>query len=156
AVSLGGRAAERLVYNDLSTGAAQDLEHATRLARKMVTQWGMSERIGPVSFKGSDEHPFLGREMSEPRDHSEHTAQVIDEEVSRILREADERAYRLLDEHREDLERLTEALIEREVLNVSEIEDLIGKRVGAEVEARGDEVIASLDQPDSKMKKAPS
>jgi cell division protease FtsH len=156
AVSLGGRAAERLVYNDLSTGAAQDLQQATRLARRMVTQWGMSERVGPVSFKGSDEHPFLGREMSEPRDHSEHTAQVIDEEVSRILREADERAYRLLDEHREELEKLTEALIEREVLNVSEIEELIGKRVSAEVEARGDEVIASIDQPDTKMKKAPS
>ncbi len=122
----------------------------------MVTQWGMSERIGPVSFKGVDEHPFLGREMSEPRDHSEHTAQVIDEEVARILREADERAYRLLDEHRDDLERVTEALIEREVLNVAEIEELIGKRVSAEVAARGDEVIASLDQPDTKMKKAPS
>ena len=92
-VALGGRAAERLIYDDLTAGAAGDLKMATRLARMMVTQWGMSERIGPVFFRASEEHPFLGREMSETRDHSEHTAQVIDEEVSRILREADERAF---------------------------------------------------------------
>ncbi len=84
----------------------------------------MSERVGPVFFRDSEEHPFLGREMSETRDHSEHTAQFIDEEVGRILREADDRAYRLLEEHRDELERLTEALIEREVLTVAEIEEL--------------------------------
>ena len=147
-VALGGRAAERLIYDDLTAGAAGDLKQATRLARMMVTQWGMSERIGPVFFRDSEEHPFLGREMSETRDHSEHTAQIIDEEVGRILREADERAYRLLEEHRDELERLTEALIEREVLTVSEIEELIGKRAGiARVEAAGDEVVASIDNP---------
>ena len=86
--------------------------------------------------------------MSETRDHSEHTAQVIDEEVARILREADERAFRLLEEHRDELERLTEALIEREVLTVAEIEELIGNRAGADrVEATGDEVAASIDNP---------
>jgi cell division protease FtsH len=148
-VALGGRAAERLIYRDLSAGAAGDLKQATRMAKMMVTQWGMSERIGPVFFQGGEEHPFLGRDVSEPRDHSDHTARLIDEEVSRILREADERAYRMLEEHREELEKLTEALIEREVLNVSEIEALIGKRVGAEVEARGDEIIASLNEPKS-------
>jgi cell division protease FtsH len=145
---LGGRAAERLVYDDLSTGAAMDLKQATRLARLMVTQWGMSERVGPVFFQGSVEHPFLGREMSEVRDHSEHTAQVIDEEVGRILRDADDRAYRLLDEHREELERLAEALIDREVLTVSEIEELIGKRTTGLPEAADGEVVASLDNPD--------
>jgi cell division protease FtsH len=147
-VDLGGRAAERLVYNDLTAGAAGDLKTATRLARMMVTQWGMSERIGPVFFRASEEHPFLGREMSETRDHSEHTAQIIDEEVGRILREADERAFRLLEEHRDELERLTEALIEREVLTVTEIEELIGKRArSARIEASGDEVAASIDNP---------
>jgi cell division protease FtsH len=144
---LGGRAAERLVYDDLSTGAAEDLKQATRLARLMVTQWGMSERIGPVFFRASEEHPFLGREMSETRDHSEHTAQIIDEEVGRILRQADERAYHLLEEHREELERLTEALIEREVLTVAEIEELIGKRAGARSDVASDEVAASIDNP---------
>ena len=148
-VALGGRAAERLVYSDLTAGAAGDLKQATRLARMMVTQWGMSERIGPVFFRASEEHPFLGREMSESRDHSEHTAQIIDEEVARILREADDRAFRLLEDHRDELERLTEALIEREVLTVSEIEDLIGKRARAAVRnvVSGDEIAASIDNP---------
>jgi cell division protease FtsH len=144
---LGGRAAERLIYDDVTTGAAEDLKQATRLARMMVTQFGMSERVGPVFFRASEEHPFLGREMSETRDHSEHTAQIIDEEVGRILREADERAYHLLEEHRDELERLTEALIEREVLTVAEIEELIGKRASAPVDAAGDEVAASIDNP---------
>ena len=124
------------IFDDLTAGAAGDLKQATRLARMMVTQWGMSERVGPVFFRASEEHPFLGREMSETRDHSEHTAQVIDEEVARILREADDRAYRLLEEHRDELERLTEALIEREVLTVAEIEELIGKRAGARADGR--------------------
>ncbi len=144
---LGGRAAERLIYDDLSTGAAEDLKMATRLARMMVTQWGMSDRIGPVFIQGSEEHPFLGREMTEPRDHSEHTAQVIDEEMSRILREADERAYRLLEERRDELERLTEALIEREVLTVAEIEEMIGRSVNAPANVPPDEVVASIDNP---------
>ncbi len=151
AVALGGRAAERLVYNDLTAGAAGDLKQATRLARMMVTQWGMSEKIGPVFFRASEEHPFLGREMSETRDHSEHTAQIIDEEVSRILREADDRAFQLLVGHRDELERLTETLIEREVLNVTEIEELIGKRARPpyveDKVLKGDEVVASLDNP---------
>jgi cell division protease FtsH len=149
---MGGRAAERLIYDDLSTGAAMDLEQATSLVRKMVTQWGMSNRVGPVSFRTTTEHPFLGREMSEPRDHSEHMQQIIDEEVARILREADEHAYRLLEDHREELERLTEALIEREVLSESEITDLIGGRAidngePPAVRIRDDSVVASLDNP---------
>ena len=146
AMVLGGRAAERLIYADQTAGVAGDLKSATRLARAMVTQWGMSERVGPVFFRDGEEHPFLGREMTETRDHSEHTAQLIDEEVSRILREADERAFHLLEEHREDLEKLTEALIEREVLSVSEIEALIGKRPGF-VKPKEDEIVASLDNP---------
>jgi cell division protease FtsH len=153
AVALGGRAAERLVFDDLSAGVADDLKRATRLARVMVTQCGMSERVGPVFFRDSDENPFLGREMSEMRDHSEHTAQLIDEEVGRILREADDRAYHILEEHREDLERVTEALIEREVLSVAEIEEMIGKRVtdpeAEESPARPQEIVASLDNPSS-------
>jgi len=150
--AMGGRAAERLVYGEMSSGAADDLKQATRLARLMVTQFGMSERVGPVFFRASEEHPFLGREMAELRDHSEHTAQLIDEEVARILRESDSRAYRILEEHRDDLERVTEALIEREVLTEGELEDLVGKRVIDEEEAevvpiRKDQVVASIDDP---------
>lgn len=138
AVFMGGRAAERLIYGDQNAGVAMDLKQATRIARMMVTQWGMSDRLGPIFIRESEEHPFLGREMGEPRDHSEHTAQVIDEEVARILREADERAFSLLKDRRADLERLTEALIEREVLSVSEIEEMIGKRAGGPPDLESD------------------
>jgi cell division protease FtsH len=149
---MGGRSAERLVYGEMSVGAADDLKQATRLARLMVTQFGMSERVGPVFFRASEEHPFLGREMAELRDHSEHTAQLIDEEVARILRESDGRAYRLLEEHRDDLERITEALIEREVLTEGELKEIVGKRVIDEEEiedrrVRNDTVVASIDNP---------
>ncbi len=114
----------------------------------MVTQWGMSERVGPVFIRGSEEHPFLGREISEPRDHSEHTQQLIDEEISRILREADDRAYRLLEEHRDELDRISDSLMEREVLTVVELEELIGKRAAGAIDSTGDEVVASIDNPE--------
>jgi cell division protease FtsH len=114
----------------------------------MVTQCGMSDRVGPVFFRDGEEHPFLGRDMSEGRDHSEHTAQLIDEEVARILREADDRALRILEEHRDELERVTEALIEREVLTVAEIEEMVGPRPpGVPTESNGQQIVASIDNP---------
>ena len=97
---LGGRAAEKLVFNEFSAGAEDDLNKATQIARRMVTHWGMSERLGPVAFRDSEEHPFLGKEMATSRQFSEHTAQVIDEEVIRILREAADRAETMLRENR--------------------------------------------------------
>ena len=111
---------------------------ATRLVRKMVAQWGMSERVGPVSFRSSSENPFLGREFSEPRDHSEHMQQIIDEEVGRILRQADERALFVCWKNTvTSWRRVTEALIEREVLTAAEIEELIGNALGDEREPVG-------------------
>jgi cell division protease FtsH len=127
--ALGGRAAEKLVFDEYSAGAADDLNKATQLARRMVTHWGMSERLGPVAFRDSEDHPFLGREMSEPRRFSEHTAQVIDEEVSRLLCDAAERATVILTEQREKLDALAKRLEEVETLNDSEIEQLIGPAV---------------------------
>ena len=100
-IDMGGRAAEKLVFDEFSAGAESDLNHATHLARRMVTHWGMSERLGPVTFRDSEDHPFLGREIAEPRRFSEHTAQLIDEEVSRILRAASDRALEMLTQHRE-------------------------------------------------------
>ena len=100
-IDMGGRAAEKLVFDEFSAGAENDLNHATHIARRMVTHWGMSERLGPVTFRDSEEHPFLGREIAEPRRFSEHTAQLIDEEVSRILRAASDRAREMLTQHRE-------------------------------------------------------
>src|SRR5947209_11642588 len=124
-MTMGGRAADRLVYNQPYAGAEMDLKQATRLARYMVTHWGMSERLGPMSFRIGEEHVFLGKEIQEQRDFSEGTAQVIDEEVQRLLREADQRAFELLRNNREELERIVEALLEREELDRKEIEELL-------------------------------
>ena len=126
AFTLGGRAAEKLVFDELSAGAENDLKQATGLARRMVAQWGMSEKLGPVAFHVSDENPFLGKEMAEPHHFSEHTAQVIDEEVVRILREADKQAQDCLRELRGKLDKLANALEECETLDEDEIEELIG------------------------------
>ncbi len=123
---LGGRAAEKLVFDEYSAGAEDDLTKATQLARRMVTHWGMSERLGPVAFRDGEEHPFLGKEMAEPRRFSEHTAQVIDEEVVRMLTEASDRARKMLTQHRDKLETLAGALEQEETLDEPDIEDLIG------------------------------
>jgi len=123
---LGGRAAEKLVFDELTAGAGDDLKRATELARNMVTHWGMSERLGPVVFRDGEDHPFLGKEMAEPRRFSEHTAQVIDEEVVRILREASEKAEKTLAENRHKLDTLADALEHDETLDDRDIEGLIG------------------------------
>ncbi len=128
-VMLGGRAAERLVYHEMTAGAENDLERATAMARRMVTTWGMSERLGPVSYKTSDDDPFLGREMHRQRAFSEHTMELIDDEVSKILHRAAESAEKLLSDHRADLEKLTRALLESEELTEQEIRALIGPSV---------------------------
>jgi cell division protease FtsH len=125
-VGLGGRAAEQIVFNELSAGAENDLSRATQIARRMVTYWGMSERLGPVAFRDSEDHPFLGREMAEPRRYSEHTAQVIDEEIMRLLNEASDAAVTMLKERREQLDKLAKALEESETLDEKDIEALIG------------------------------
>jgi cell division protease FtsH len=96
------------------------------IARRMVTHWGMSDRLGPVAFRDSEDHPFLGREITEPRRFSEHTAQVIDEEVSRILRTSYERAVEMLTVHRAKLECIAKALEKEETLDDVAIEKLIG------------------------------
>ncbi|MFO0897788.1 MAG: ATP-dependent zinc metalloprotease FtsH [Pirellulales bacterium] len=134
---LGGRAAEKIVFNEYTAGAENDLTQVTKLARRMVTAWGMSERLGPVAYRTTEEHPFLGKEFHEQRDFSEHTAQVIDEEVARILHGAANRASSLLTEHRDQLDKLAQALEEREVLDEMEIAALIGPSANRRYEANG-------------------
>src|SRR5438128_6964112 len=124
-LTMGGRAADRLVYAQPFAGHENDLKQATRLARYMVTHWGMSDRLGPMSFRIGEEHVFLGKEIAEPRDFSEDTAQMIDEEVQKLLREADERAYSHLEKNRHELDRLAETLLEREELTREEIDKLL-------------------------------
>jgi cell division protease FtsH len=105
------------------------LERATKLTRRMVTQWGMSRRLGPVSYKMSSEDPFLGREMHSQRQFSEHTLQIIDEEVARILHTASEQAQKILSDNRDKLDAMAEALIDREELGEAEITELIGPSI---------------------------
>jgi cell division protease FtsH len=124
AILLGGRVAEELVLRHITTGAGNDLERATDLARKMVCEWGMSEKLGPLTFGKKDEEIFLGREIATRRDFSEQVALEIDHEVKRLVTENYERTKRMLTEHMGTLKALAEALLEKEVLDSPEI-DLI-------------------------------
>jgi cell division protease FtsH len=126
AIGLGGRAAEKMIFDEFSAGAENDLNNVTQLARRMVTYWGMSDRLGPVAFRDSEDHPFLGKEMTEPRRYSEHTAQLIDEEISRMLHEASDKAFDLLTRERGKLEIIAKALEKSETLDEADIEELIG------------------------------
>jgi cell division protease FtsH len=132
AVFLGGRAAERAKFNDLSTGAKEDIDKATRIARKMVCEWGMSDTMGPLSFGAKEEQIFLGREIAQHRDYSEQTAIMIDKEVRRIVDEASGRAEGLIGDKLDKLEVLADSLLEREILDGEQIERVLK---GEELEA---------------------
>ncbi len=123
---LAGRTAESIVYHQTSTGAENDLKEATQLARRMVVHWGMSEKLGPIAFRAEITNPFLGREIAESREYSEATARLIDEEVIRILREAEETARTMLTEKRDLLEKLTDALVEEEELDQERLTEILG------------------------------
>jgi cell division protease FtsH len=142
AMIMGGRAADRLVFEQPFSGHEDDLKQATKLARYMVTHWGMSDRLGPMAFRIGEEHVFLGKEIQEARDFSEGSAEVIDQEVQRILREADERAYELLKAHRPELDRLVEALLENEELDRKEIDALLDPETRNIRHPHVDEVVA--------------
>jgi cell division protease FtsH len=136
AVMLGGRVAEQLIFGEVTTGSGDDLKQATHLARRMVCQWGMSDRLGPVSFRLGEEHIFLGREMTEPKDFSEPTGRLIDEEIQAILRDMERKAEGILTQYREQLNILAIALLEYETLEAEDVERLLA----------GDE-IAGLPEP---------
>lgn len=121
---LGGRAAEELVFDDVTTGASNDLERATRLARKMVTEYGMSEKLGPLTFGRKQELVFLGREIGEQRNYSEEVARTIDEEVRRLISQAHETALRILRENKDKLVALAKKLMEVETLEGPDLEAL--------------------------------
>ncbi len=125
AILLGGRAAEEIALQHMTTGAGNDLERATQLARRMVTEWGMSDRLGPLTYGKKEEQIFLGREIAQHRDYSEHTAVEIDDEVKRIVMDNYERAKKLIADRRETLDRLTTALLEKETLEGPEIEEIV-------------------------------
>ncbi len=127
AVLLGGRAAESIVLEDTSSGADDDIHQATSLARAMISRWGMSDIVGPVDVRDSDEHPFLGREMALPRHFSEATAHMVDEAVRELLIKAQNRATDMINEHRPRLDALVAALEDRETLDRDDIVAILGE-----------------------------
>src|SRR5690348_16712510 len=124
AYALGGRVAEELVFHDPTTGAANDIEKATSLARRMVTQFGMSERVGAFKLGQSQGEVFLGRDMGHQRDYSEEVAGVVDEEVRRFIEAGHDEAWEILVEHRQVLDDLVLALFEKETLNKDELAEV--------------------------------
>ena len=125
AVAFGGRVAEELVFSRISTGASNDIKQATEIAQKMVRNWGMSDVLGPLSYPTGDEHIFLGREIAHPRDYSERTARMIDQEVSRLVSQAYEKARQVLEENLDILHKLASLLLEKETVLGEELDELI-------------------------------
>ncbi|MBI4576877.1 MAG: AAA family ATPase, partial [Planctomycetes bacterium] len=141
-VLFGGRIAEELACEDVSTGASNDIQQATRLARRMVTEWGMSEKVGLINYSQEEETVFLGREITRTRDHAEATSLEIDREVRRIVDEAYGGARGILEAHREELDRVAEALLRYETLNGAEVVAVIQGGTVAEVRAQEERRIA--------------
>lgn len=147
-VMLGGRASEKLVFDDISNGAANDLKQVSILARKMVCQWGMSDKLGPVYFKKGEEHMFLGKEIAQAKDYSESTAKIIDEEVQKIVTDMEKKAIDTLKKHRIELDALAHALLENETMEKEEIDwllDKVSNRNNAEKEPKEVEEVVNND-----------
>jgi cell division protease FtsH len=125
AIMLGGRIAEKIVFDDVSTGAGDDLKKATQLARRMVCQWGMSDKLGPVTFQQGEPHPFLGRELTQTKDFSEHTARVIDEEIQQIVKQMEQQAEKILSANRHKLDAVAGQLLKHESLTREEVDTLL-------------------------------
>lgn len=126
-MALGGRAAEEIVFGDITTGASGDISTVTKTARSMITRYGMSAKLGPIAFGEKDELIFLGREISEQRNYSEDVAKIIDEEVHRLVSEAYHRAMTILEKYRPVLNDMANALLEFETLEGDRLRDVLGR-----------------------------
>jgi cell division protease FtsH len=126
-VAFGGRAAEEIIFNRISTGAANDIKQATALAQTMIRNWGMSDKLGPLSYSKGEEQIFLGREISQHRDYSESTAQMIDEEINKLIKDAYQRAENVLKENLDILHKLAALLLEQETVQGKELDELIAE-----------------------------
>jgi cell division protease FtsH len=124
-VALGGRVAEMVVFNDISSGAHSDLKHVTELAEKMVCQWGMSEKIGAMTFHRGEEHPFLGMKLAEEKTFSEEMAWLIDQEIAALIRGAEGKAHELVTANRDKLDALAGALLEEETLDGKRVDEIL-------------------------------
>jgi cell division protease FtsH len=153
--ALGGRVAERIVFNKLTTGASNDIERSTQLARKMVCEWGMSDKLGPLNYGHNSEEIFIGRQMSQGRDFSEQTAVEIDKEIRAIILAAEKRAEKILRENIDTLHRLSMVLLEREILDATEIDMIIrGEELPPVVQkTNGEEEKKALEKAVEKLRK---
>jgi cell division protease FtsH len=154
ALLFGGRVAEELCCHDVSSGAQNDIKRATELARLMVTEWGMSDAIGPINYSESEETLFLGREITRTRSHSEATAVEIDNEVRKFLQDAYDRTRELLTTHQDELERLKDALVAHEVLNRKEVEAIREGRDVREIRKAGESSSQEKASPRAKSAEA--
>ena len=143
AILFGGRVAEQLVFNEITTGAGNDIERASELARKMVCEWGMSDELGPLAYGKKEEHIFLGREIAQHRDYSEQTAQRIDAAVKQIIVEANDKVTRLLEENRDILKAIAAELLERETIVLEDIDTIIAQRRGGDGQQSDGETAAA-------------
>jgi cell division protease FtsH len=140
AVAFGGRVAEEIVFNRISTGAANDIKQATDLAQQMIRSWGMSNELGPLSYAKGEEQVFLGREIAQHRDYSEATAQKIDEEINKLIKDSYGCAKTVLNENLDILHKLAEVLLEKETVMGKELDELIHSlRPGIELPSKSAE-----------------
>ncbi len=159
AILMGGRVAEEVVFKQKTTGAGNDIERATELARSMVTEWGMSEEFGPLNFSSGKQEVFLGRDFSSGSTLSEDTAMRIDAEIRRIVIQQYDRAMKILSEHRKELEQISEALLEYETIDGDDIDTLLrgGKLerpVSAAHKKRLDATAAAAESEDARKRPA--
>ena len=135
-VLMGGRCAEKLIFNDTSTGAGNDIATATDISRKMVCEWGMSDRIGPLTFGKKSEEVFLGREISHSKDYSDEISQIIDEEISIFVKTAEENADTILKTNIDELKNIANALLEYEAISGDEMQKVINGEAIVRIESK--------------------
>jgi cell division protease FtsH len=151
-IAFGGRVAEELVFKRISTGASNDIKQATELAQKMVRSWGMSDKIGPLSYEQHEEQIFLGREISQHRDYSEETARTIDQEINRFIDQSYQKAKRILQDNMDILHKLSELLLDKETVMGRELDELIHTmRPGLELTSNP--IDDGVDEPEGKENK---
>ena len=154
AIFMGGRVAEEICLGQMTTGAGNDIERATEMARKMVCEWGMSEKMGPLTYGTKEEQVFLGKDFSQQKNFSDQTAKLIDQEVKALVMSGYEKACEIITEHRDSLEKMALALLDRETLNASEIKEIINGKIppvsGDETKVESEGVAPPSAQPTQK------
>ena len=154
AIFMGGRVAEEICLGQMTTGAGNDIERATELARKMVCEWGMSEKMGPLTYGSKEEQVFLGKDFSQQKNFSDQTAKLIDQEVKALVMGGYKKACEIITEHRDSLEKMALALLDRETLDGSEIKDIIDGKIppadGQETKTKPEGVVSSSKKTQSK------